>query len=140
LICIQVFIVLSLAFGMAVRSEWRLVLALVLGFAAGLIPFFLWRGNSALAPIAIVALVLILALSVMYFVEKRWIAAVSCLLSIALLIHGVFLPTSLRPAFLEFLQKFGVMVMFCVPIIAALLTKEIILQIRFRRKAERPGV
>lgn len=132
---IQVFAVLALAFVMAVKSEWGLILVLILGLAAGLIPFFVWRGNSSVGPIAIIALVSVLTLAGVYVFEKRWVSFGACLLSVVLLIHGVFLPILVRPTVLESLQKFGVIVMLSVPIIAAILAKEISLLFRPRPKS-----
>jgi hypothetical protein len=126
----QLCAVLALAFVLAVHGDWRLVLIVILGFAAGLIPLVL-RGPPMPTPLgAILALVLLLLLAVLYGAIGRWIAATICLLSATLLIHGVFLPVALRPVAFEDLQKFGVTVALCGPIIAALVAKEIALRFK----------
>lgn len=126
----QVCALLAIVFVLAVRGDWRLVLIVSLGFAVGLVPFVLRPPAVPTAFAAILSLALFLILAGVYGSASRWVAATICLLSAALLIHGAFLPLSLRPVALEALQKFGIMVVFCAPITAALLAKEIALRFR----------
>lgn len=125
----QVCAILAIVFVLAVRGNWRLVLIVTLGFAFGLVPFVIRPPAVPTAFAAILSLALVLILAGVYGSVGRWVATAICLLSAALLMNGAFLPLSLRPAALEFLQKFGIMVVFCAPITAALLAKEIALRL-----------
>lgn len=114
----------------AIRRQWLLSLGIIVGLVAGLFPLYFWKGQDLLAPISLLALVSIFVLIIAYAIGRRWVPVAITVGLFALLIHGVALPMSLRPAALSPLQEYGVMVIFFGPIITAVAAREIVRRIR----------
>jgi hypothetical protein len=127
---VQISLAVGLALIDAVRRQWLLCLATLVGLVIGLSPLYTIRGQFLTVPFSLIALYSVIVLIAAYGIGRRWFAFSISIVLFAFLMLGRNVPGTMHSAVLTQLSLVGAILEFFCILLAVLAARETTRQVK----------